>query len=165
LFIPKEDPLETIWSPPPPALEAARSSHSYIDVIEYNSLVHEKLSFLLKSNPDAKIHTLPSGPGTIFPRLHIFFSDNSGTNTSKYLLLALHQARLIKTPYEIELIRKANSISSRAHELIMRLLGKHAREDILGGVDEGKLVMPGDWRIEREAEGEAVFVAACRREG
>lgn len=163
LFIPKVDPLEVMWSPPPPTLEAARSSYGYIDIIEYNSLIHEKLSSLVKSNPDTVIHALPAD--LRFPRLHAFFSDNSDAYTSKYLLLALHQARLIKTPYEIELIRKANSISSRAHELIMRLLGKHAREDIIGGADEEKLVMPGEWRIEREAEGEALFVAACRREG
>lgn len=165
LFIPKEEPLETMWSPPPPTLEAARSSNIFIDAVEYNSLVQEKLTSLVKSNPDAVIHTLPAGPWSAFPRLHTVFSDNGIAYTSKYLLSALHKARLIKTPYEIELMRKANAISSRAHELIMRLLGKHAREDILGGVDEGKLTMPNDWRIEREAEGEAVFVAACRREG
>lgn len=165
LFIPKEDPLETMWSPPPPTLEAACASFVSIDVIEYNSLVQEKLSSLIKSHPDAVIHTLPADPWTPFPRLHTFFSGNHSAHTSKYLLSALHKARLIKTPYEIELIRKANAISSRAHELIMRLLGKYAREDILGGADEGKLVMPHEWRIEREAEGEAAFVAACRREG
>ena len=48
----------------------------------------------------------------------------------------------------------------------MRLLGKHAKDDILGVESvKDKLTMPSDWRIEREAEAEAAFVAACRREG
>lgn len=165
LLIPKEDPLETMWSPPPPTLDAARVSHPTIDTLGYTSTVVDVLSGLLKSNPDAILHTLPDGPTSPFPRLHPFFSEPSANYTAKYLLPGIHKARLIKTPFEIELIRKANAISSRAHEMIMRLLGKYAKEDILGGADEGKLVLPGEWRIEREAEGEAAFVASCRREG
>lgn len=165
LLIPKEDPLETMWSPPPPTLDAARVSHPTIDNIDYTSTTADVLRTLLECNPDAVLHTLPAGPTSPFPRLHPFFSETSTKHTSEYLLPALHQARLIKTPFEIELIRKANAISSRAHEMIMRLLGKYAKEDILNGSDEGKLVLPGEWRIEREAEGEAAFVASCRREG
>ena len=45
------------------------------------------------------------------------------------------------------------------------MLGKHAHDDLIGRSREGKLVMPGEWRIEKEAEAEAAFVASCRREG
>ncbi|KAF8316368.1 Creatinase/aminopeptidase [Clavulina sp. PMI_390] len=165
LMIPKEDPLETMWSPPPPTLQAAKGSHPSISKIDYTESLTDNLAAVLKQFPNAIVHTLPDEPSSPFPRLTSAFTEVSKNHTSKYLLSAIHQARLIKTSFEIELIRKANAISSRAHETIMRLLGKYAKEDILAGADEGKLVLPGEWRIEREAEGEAVFVAACRREG
>ncbi|KAF8606088.1 hypothetical protein BDV93DRAFT_506205 [Ceratobasidium sp. AG-I] len=49
----------------------------------------------------------------------------------------------------------------------MRVLGKDMKE--VGGRVGGKkaegAVMPGQWRIEKEAEAEPVFVTSCRREG
>lgn len=165
LFIPQEDPLETLWSPAPPSLEATRTSHPSFSSIQYSDAAEGFIDSLLSSHPDAIVHTLPSEVSYHFPSLPDFLSKKTGERTEKFLLPALHKARLIKTPFEIELIRKANAISSRAHELIMRLLGKHANSYILAGADEGRLVLPGDWRIEREAEAEAAFVASCRREG
>lgn len=154
-----------MWSPPPPSLDAAQKSHPSFSSIQYTELVEDFVDELLKRFPDAVLHTLPFDSSSPFPKLPSFFAQKEGKYTSEFLLPALHKARLIKTPFEIELIRKANAISSRAHEVIMRLLGKHAKSDIIGDRDEGKLVMPGEWRIEREAEGEAAFVASCRREG
>lgn len=63
------------------------------------------------------------------------------------------------------MIRKANEISSRAHEVIMRVLGKAVKDKLSGKSQAGTLLMPGDWLIEKEAEAEAIFVASCRREG
>lgn len=161
LFIPREDPLETMWSPPPPTLQAATDmldAHS----VKYTDDFLSTLTTIVAQCPDALIHTLPAIPQ--FPSLSKNFASNfGGSTTAAYLLSALHLARLIKTPYEIELIRKANAISSRAHEVIMRVLGKDAKGLILGQ-DEG-VVMPDQWRIEKEAEAEAIFVASCRREG
>ncbi|KAJ1305689.1 hypothetical protein OPQ81_010427 [Rhizoctonia solani] len=169
LFIPREDPLETMWSPPPPTLEAARSTHE-ADVIAYSDEFEKHLADVVKSG-ETIVHILPQ---TVqFPNLPVTLlaglSTSAGTPPSKinYLLPALHSARLIKTDYEIELIRQANAISSRAHEVIMRVLGKDVNE--VGGRVETKkaksAVMPGQWRIEKEAEAEAIFVASCRREG
>ncbi|KAG8891623.1 hypothetical protein FRB99_003444 [Tulasnella sp. 403] len=45
----------------------------------------------------------------------------------------------------------------------MRVLGKDAA-GLIRGQKEG-VVVPGEWRIEKEAEAEAIFVASCRREG
>lgn len=161
LFIPREDPLETMWSPPPPTVQAATDmldAHS----IKYTDDFLSTLTTIVAQCPDALIHTLPATPQ--FPSLSKNFASNfGGSTTSAYLLSALHLARLIKTPYEIELIRKANAISSRAHEVIMRVLGKDAKGLILG--QEEGVVMPDQWRIEKEAEAEAIFVASCRREG
>lgn len=87
--------------------------------------------------------------------------------TDGYLLNALHQARLIKTSDELQLIKKANEISSRAHETVMRVLGAAVRGAITKakGAGETRPLLPGEWLIEKEAEAEAIFVASCRREG
>ncbi|CAE7212026.1 unnamed protein product [Rhizoctonia solani] len=169
LFIPREDPLETMWSPPPPTLEAARSTHE-TDVLAYSDQFEAQIADAVKSG-ETVVHILPQT--NQFPNLPaalLAALSTSGVTpppTIKYLLPALHAARLIKSEYEIELIRQANAISSRAHEVIMRVLGKDMKE-VGGRVSTAKdksAVMPGQWRIEKEAEAEAIFVASCRREG
>lgn len=125
---------------------------------------------LVKAFPDALFHTLPRN-SPLFPDLpeeHVAsILRNDGGISDQFLLSALHRTRLIKDAYEIELIRKANGISSRAHEVVMRVLGKAVKEKEWGGrgVGERKVVLPGEWLIEKEAEAEAIFVASCRREG
>ncbi|CAE6516348.1 unnamed protein product [Rhizoctonia solani] len=169
LFIPREDPLETMWSPPPPTLEAARSTHE-ADLIAYSDEFETQVAGAIKSG-ETLVHVLPQTAQ--FPNLPAVLLVALSTSVVapppaiKYLLPALHSARLIKTDYELELIRQANAISSRAHEVIMRVLGKDMNE-VGGMVSTGKVksaVMPGQWRIEKEAEAEAIFVASCRREG
>lgn len=96
--------------------------------------------------------------------------------TSKYLLDALQRARLTKTPIEIERIREANRITSAAHEIVMRELGRFARRRAGSSEDEDAPTAAStvarkaveslsEWEIESEADAEAVFVAACRRAG
>ncbi|CAE6452656.1 unnamed protein product [Rhizoctonia solani] len=169
LFIPREDPLETMWSPPPPTLETARSTHES-DAIAHSDEFEMHVAGAIKPG-ETIVHILPQTAQ--FPNLPVVLIaalSTSGVTPPpmiKYLLPALHSARLIKTDYELELIRKANAISSRAHEVIMRVLGKDMKE-VGGRVDTGEVtsaVMPGQWRIQKEAEGEAIFVASCRREG
>jgi Xaa-Pro dipeptidase len=86
------------------------------------------------------------------------------TTSSEYLLTALHIARLTKTPFEVDLMREANRISSNAHEVLMRTLGKFAQARTGKGQRTGKELL-AEWEIEGEADAEAVFVAACRRQG
>lgn len=153
-----------MWSPAPPSLEQAHGMFDF-ENITFTADVVSVISELFASKPNVLFHTLPMDGGSFPEQVELLKEADKDTVTSTYLLSALHHARLIKTPYEISLIRKANAISSRAHEVIMRLLGKYAQQDILGLGQEDKLVMPGEWRIEREAEAEAAFVASCRREG
>ncbi|QRV96324.1 Metallopeptidase family M24 [Ceratobasidium sp. AG-Ba] len=170
LFIPREDPLETMWSPPPPTLDEVRKTHDAHD-LAYSDEFVSKVTSTLPQLGSATIHILPQTaqfpnvPATVLTQLAV--AGLTPPPVITYLLPALHSARLIKTPYEIDLIREANAISSRAHEVIMRVLGKDMKE-VGGKVNTRKAdsaVMPGQWRIEKEAEAEAVFVASCRREG
>ena len=165
LLIPEEDPLETMWSPPPPSLGAARGMYD-ATALGYASQLVTILHKLLAAHPDAVVHTLPKGTN-LFPTLHPEFTSGkfADTNTEQYFLTAIHCARLIKTEAEIALMRRANEISSRAHEVVMRLLGQGVLDLSQPAKSTGTPNLPADWRITREAEAEAVFVASCRREG
>jgi Xaa-Pro dipeptidase len=167
LLIPEEDPLVTMWSPPPPTLDAARGLYD-ATLLGFTSQLVTVLDKLLSTRSDAVVHTLPKGTD-LFPALHPEFSNVklSNASTEQYLLTAIHRARLIKTDAEIELMRKANEISSRAHEVVMRLLGQGVLDlnRSVKAKSTGTPNLPTDWRITREAEAEAVFVASCRREG
>lgn len=165
LFIPHEDPLETLWSPAPPNLEEARRVFD-ATTIGFTKDFTQTMKDIMSGLTNCLVHTLPNSPQ--FPEHAV---DLGGWQTNdEYLLTALHQARLTKDEYEIELIKKANDISSRAHELVMRLLGQGVKDKSIKGANgvaskKATPLMPSEWRITREAEAEAAFVASCRREG
>jgi Xaa-Pro dipeptidase len=150
-----------MWSIPPPTISAARETHDVADVLHTSSFVSTFAS-ALNAAPTALVHTLPQTAQ--FPTLPSPLND-AANQSDTYLLLALHRARLIKSDAEIQRIRHANQISSRAHEVVMRVLGIGARGTLTTQATQHRPPLPGEWRIEREAEAEAIFVAACRREG
>lgn len=158
--------MDIMWSVPPPDLPLAQEKHD-VSKVSYSENLEVTIQQLLVAHPDALVHTLPHN-SPLFPDLpdkYTQFNSMIGI-TDAFLLKALHQARLIKTEEEVELIRKANAISSMAHEVVMKVLGLGVSGR--GGKqreNEGAVVMPGEWLIEKEAEAEALFVASCRREG
>ena len=169
LFIPRIEPADIMWSVPPPTLEVAARTHE-VSRVDYSDNLTKALHGLTKSSPDSIIHILPKD-SVLFPvipqELTALPASSQVKVTDGYLLPALHQARLIKTPEELQLIKKANEISSRAHETVMRVLGAAVRGAITKGEGAGETrpLLPGEWLIEKEAEAEAIFVASCRREG
>ncbi|KAH7907319.1 metallopeptidase family M24-domain-containing protein [Hygrophoropsis aurantiaca] len=172
LFIPKAELPDIMWSVPPPSPEEAKKMYDVTEISHPPGL-HKAIQTALKAFPGALFHTLPRN-SPLFPILPegytaaILSPDNeSSAVTDAYLLTALQHVRLIKDEHEIALLRQANDISSRAHETVMRVLGRAVRGKILlekgAGVD--RPLLPGEWLIEKEAEAEAIFVASCRREG
>ena len=156
-----------MWSVPPPSISEASQSHD-VTQVAYVSTLTEALHNIVKTMPGAVVHTLPH-ESLLFPKLPTTygkFLSGSGVVkvTDAYLLNALQQSRLIKDSEEIALIKRANEVSSRAHEVVMRVLGKAVKGKIAYGAP-GRPLLPGEWLIEKEAEAEAVFVASCRREG
>ena len=162
-----------MWSVPPPTIPEARETHNVSNVLHTESFLSSFIS-ALNATPDALVHTLPQT--SQFPALPpSLFADASHNSSSSdaYLLSALHHARLTKSDAEVQRVRRANEISSRAHEVVMRLLGAGVRAASLpaAGSRAGDVspchhsLLPGEWLIEREAEAEAIFVASCRREG
>lgn len=169
LFIPRAERADIMWSIPPPEVYNARKMFDATE-IKFSDKLPETLNSILKSSPNALIHILPED-SKYYPKLPEHFladiSPNSGTIHDQYLISALQRARLIKDADEIALIRKANEISSRAHETVMRVLGAAVKNKITREEGAGivRPLLPGEWMIEREAEAEAIFVASCRREG
>ncbi|RDB21883.1 putative Xaa-Pro aminopeptidase PEPP [Hypsizygus marmoreus] len=171
LFIPKAEQADLMWSVPPPLPEAAFETHD-VTHIDHPAALPAAIHTLIKALPGALFHTLPRA-SPLFPVLQdaytaaVLAPENAdGAVSDNYLLSALHRARLTKDDFEVAAIRHANAISSRAHEVVMRVLGlavKHSIHKAKGSGDRPHL--PGEWLIEKEAEAEAVFVASCRREG
>ncbi|KAF9051767.1 metallopeptidase family M24-domain-containing protein [Panaeolus papilionaceus] len=172
MFIPKATLEDLMWSPAPPDAQEAQSTHD-VTAVNYNADLSQALATLLKAYPGALFHTLPRD-SPLFPKLPAEFvqqvlQEETGQAgiTDHYLLKALHAARLVKDAEEIALIKQANAISSRAHEVVMRVLGKAVLGKIQAEAGAGvkRPLLPGEWLIEKEAEAEAIFVASCRREG
>ena len=153
-----------MWSIPPPTLEEARQRFDS-DAISYTSVLKDTL----KSTGCDVLHILPDT--TDYPALPGDVLDTFGVQpTTDHLLEALQIARLTKDEAEIDLIREANRISSGAHEMLMRELGKHANRREVSLVEGTHKTRTGkealvEWEIESEGDAEAVFVAACRRAG
>jgi Xaa-Pro dipeptidase len=169
LFIPKAELEDMMWSVPPPSLKEAKQTYD-VTTVEHPAALPAAIDTLLKTLPGALFHTLPRN-SPLFPDLPAEYTqrvlDADGAVTDAYLLSALHHARLVKDAYEIAAIKHANEISSRAHEVVMRVLGKAVKGKIEAGDGAGvdRPLLPGEWLIEKEAEAEAIFVASCRREG
>lgn len=164
LLIPEIEEGDIMWSVPPPSLSEASTLYDF-QSIKHTTVLQSNISEILQGATKYTLHTLP---GTRhFPEIpEITRSGQPVVQDPAYLLPALHLCRLTKTPHEISLIRKACSISDRAHELVMRVLGEGVRRgNTSKAKEDGKIVMPGDWLIAHEAEAEALFVASCRREG
>jgi Xaa-Pro dipeptidase len=158
LCIPPADPLVTMWSVAPPTLEEARAKFDSDD-IQYTTDLEAQISKF-----SGTIHTLPATME--FPPL----PPSLKSKKDDELRTALHIARMVKTDYEIELIREANRISSGAHEVLMRELGRYAKKRLSAsgsGGDQERTGKEGimEWEVESEGDAEALFVATCRRMG
>lgn len=167
LFIPEANQADLMWSVPPPTPLEARKTHDFENVEYCPSDFGAVIEKLVKELNGAIVHTLPTDP-SLWPKIPSGYTGSGAkglTLVDTYLLPALQQARLQKDVEEIELIRRANAVSSRAHEVVMRVLGMAVKEKIGGQGTQDRPLLPGEWLIEKEAEAEALFVASCRREG
>lgn len=169
LYIPPADPLVTMWSVAPPTLDEARSKFDS-DVIAYTSDLPGRLSGFKGTT-----YTLPTTmeyPAFLAPVRETLDGLRGEQNDNvNGLRTALHRARMEKTEYEIELIREANRISSGAHEVLMRELGRYAKRrqaaGDAGGKEKERTGKEGitEWEVESEGDAEALFLASCRRMG
>lgn len=134
LFIPDLDELDVMWSGMPLTVEEVAKQ---LDVTE----VYAMREF------EAKLNELQAGTVHVLPSysLPVSSATKDVKQVDKYLLMACQEARLRKSPAEIDLIQQANDISSRAHEGVMKALSA------------------GDTHSEYEAS--AVFQYYCAKQG
>jgi len=113
LFVPGMDHDAVMWSGLPPSLEEIASSHEVDEVYTMDKFASHLKKLLQKPS------TLLTLPYTDTP---------SGVDDVDKTALqpALEEARLVKTPFEIQLLQKANDISSMAHASVMEQIGKNA---------------------------------------
>jgi Xaa-Pro dipeptidase len=171
LFIPPANEVDMMWSVPPPTSQEARKTHDFENVEYCPSDFEDTIEKVVKELKGGLVHTLPTDPA-LWPKIRSGYTQRLRESAAKgvtltdvYLLAALQQTRLEKDSDEIELIKRANAVSSRAHEVVMRVLGMAVKGKIGGQDARNRLLLPGEWLIEKEAEAEAIFVASCRREG
>lgn len=176
LFIPPAVPEETMWSIPPPTLTEARAAFDSDAVVSRADLAAalRRTAEGAEGGDGLILHTLPLE--NVHPALpeEVEARDAAGAGRIRhetgFLLDALQIARITKSAAEVALIRRANEIGSNAHEVLMRTLGRFAKRR--AGAEKGRAGEertgregPEEWEVEGEADGEAIFVAACRRQG
>ncbi|KAH7120782.1 putative Xaa-Pro aminopeptidase [Dendryphion nanum] len=135
LFIPPVVPEEVIWSGLPMSVEEAKEKYD-VDEVFTTSDVN---SFLTSTSatPQSTIYAIPTQISD-----HVTFLSFANKNL-ELLKPAIEYSRVIKTPYEIALIRKANAISTAAHTAVMRAVS----------------------RVKNETELEALFLKSCIERG
>lgn len=136
LWIPYVEPRQALYfgSPPDPAKIKAKYD---VDHVKYTD---ELASYLRKELGSKTVYLLHP---TQLSDLHLkSISGHCGIDTSS-LLPAMNRARVVKTPYEIAMIRKACAVSALGHRRIMQHL----------------------LRMTNEREIQAVFEAVCTSRG
>jgi Xaa-Pro dipeptidase len=136
LWIPYVEPRQVLWygSTPSPKECLGRSD---VDDVRYIDRINDYISDLLRYGSTDTLYVL-------HPYQIPGIQDGRGFRIdSSKLLLRMDAARVIKSDYEVAMIRRANKVSSAAHREIARRLRK----------------------LKNEREIEAIFRASCTAAG
>ncbi|SPO04534.1 related to Probable Xaa-Pro aminopeptidase GLRG_02280 [Cephalotrichum gorgonifer] len=138
LWVPYVEPRQILWFGRTPSPKECLSRF-HVDDVRYISELDAYISQNLLSTPSPTLYLLshsqlpPAVPET-YPRVRV---------DSARLLLCMDSARVVKTDYEVAMIRKANAVSSAAHLRIAKSL----------------------LQLTNEREIEAIFRAECALRG
>ncbi|KAF2019256.1 putative Xaa-Pro aminopeptidase [Aaosphaeria arxii CBS 175.79] len=135
LFIPPVEPEEVIWSGLPMSVEEALAKYD-VDEVKTTNEVNPYLTSTTAS-PQTTIYAIPDQISD-----HITFLSYK-TKNLELLKPAIEYSRVVKTDYEIALIRKANAISTAAHTAVMKAVS----------------------HVQNETELEAIFLKSCVERG
>ncbi|KAI8873225.1 hypothetical protein GQ42DRAFT_118236 [Ramicandelaber brevisporus] len=111
LIAPRVSDDEAVWTGPGDTPDELRSKYEFDEVFYHDELV-EVLSEL---DPATVFMLNYQDPVKALPKQFVCRAD-----TSTLLLEAVQEARVFKSPYEIEIIRQAHHISSLAHTALMK---------------------------------------------
>jgi Xaa-Pro aminopeptidase len=158
LFVRSKDPSKEIWTGQREGQEGAISKYGANDAHPIEQSEEYLYQFIMKS---IKLnfpvyfssHNSESPSSKMIDKLKniiLFTEDNKQLNIKQNLfnaLVPLHKLRLIKTPYEIDLLRKVCQISSDAHTQLMIQSRVGMNEYALDGLFTGYVMQNGCPRI------------------
>jgi Xaa-Pro dipeptidase len=130
LFIPPVDPTEVIWLGPTPSIKECEEKYD-VDCVDVTSNTNKYLMGWLQRSKKPTIYILHE---TQSPRLMTFGPHGLEILKFKkilnwtFLLPAMDAARVIKSEYEVAMIRRANEISSYAHTGVLQELAVMSNE-------------------------------------
>ncbi|KAK0621333.1 putative Xaa-Pro aminopeptidase, partial [Bombardia bombarda] len=135
LWIPYTDPRSVLWYGTTPSIEECKSV-SNIDDVRYATGLERFLYVAL--TPGSTLYVLHPDQtpklGSTKGVVHI--------DTAK-LKPAVEQARIVKTDYEVAMIRRANAVSSAAHKAVMSRLKKLSNEREIDAIFRGFCLAQG----------------------
>ncbi|KAJ2422645.1 hypothetical protein GGF41_003429 [Coemansia sp. RSA 2531] len=129
LFVPHVSADEAVWVGVPPSLDEYRATHGF-DAAHYTKDIEAVVGALKPS----VVYTLPENASAC--------SSFSLAPVEK-LRLAVHEARVYKDDCEIEIMRRANRISSAAHVTLMQEARVGMTETELRGRFVGQVLAQG----------------------
>lgn len=136
LFIPPIDPESVMWSGLPVTAEEAIQKWD-VDEVKYTNDINATLAHLGTAKKPRTVFAIAN---QVSEKVTFLEFENKDFSTLKE---AIEVTRVVKDEFELAMIAKANAISSRAHELVMKKVR-----------DAGN-----------ERELEAVFLAECISKG
>lgn len=148
LYIPPVNPREVIWLGPTPSIEECEEKYD-IDYVDVTSNVnHDIIKWVIDSpKQTSTIYILHQEQG---PQLMHMGSALQSVFGKKKLIMdwtrlqpAMEAARVIKSDYEVGLIRRANDISSMAHRAVLANLTDMSNETEIQATFEASCVSAG----------------------
>ncbi|KAH6636527.1 putative Xaa-Pro aminopeptidase [Chaetomium tenue] len=136
LWIPRIEPRTVLWFGKVPTPEECKAA-SDVDSVYYIDVLYEKECPVFKRGQT--IHVLH--PDQIPPEL-----DHLGgfiRIDAVHLKPAMDAARVIKTDYEIALIRRANAVSSAAHKAVLHNIKRFTNEREIDALFRGYCIAHG----------------------
>jgi Xaa-Pro dipeptidase len=124
-----------------PTREEIKAKYDFNDVQRITNLAYCLASFI-RSDPVSKIYVLHDydSPQSLLRRIALSTGkDEKSRFDTTMLKPAMNAARVIKSPYELKMIRKASAITAQAHTNVLRAIKT----------------------LDNEAEIEAIFAATC----
>ncbi|KAK3987495.1 peptidase M24, structural domain-containing protein [Cladorrhinum sp. PSN332] len=136
LFIPPIDPESVMWSGLPVTAEEAVQKWD-VDEVKYTNDINATLAHLGVAKPKGTIFAIPNQVSE-----KVTFLEFEHKNFS-VLKEAIEVTRVVKDEFEVAMIAKANAISSRAHELVMKKVKGAENERELEAVFLGECISKG----------------------
>ncbi|KAH8815876.1 xaa-Pro aminopeptidase-like protein I [Xylogone sp. PMI_703] len=140
---PRTPPINVIFNGQVPTIEEVKAKYDF-DRVEYTTKLKDYLAFHCHHG-HGKIYVLHENQAPKSIPKTIYYRDGTSSYLSEipinYTILqpAMDSARVIKSAYELKLLRKANKISAIAHTNVLRSLRQ----------------------LKNETEIEAIFTATC----